>query len=297
MGGPFNNFPGANYVCDGKEWAMLLEYCEGGNLTQCKNGYLRQQRAVPEMLIWKYFFQIAEALAFLHWGYGTEDFDPSNPYARDYSFVHRDLKPCNILRTATKTAPCSPPSPKDPYPDIKLCDFGMSSKLSGKQYNEARTGGSEFWQPPEQCQPPNLAGPAQDMWALGAIIHYLALGEPPCDGSKGNRTLNGSDWRSSIPRKVTEICKKPTERVSTFKNTVVSGLHTEFSDADVEKQWSGCYSKLLNHFMQRCLHFDASKRATSFEIVRELGAFYRSTVSKCKGNPAGFAKRVRNIIK
>jgi serine/threonine protein kinase len=97
--GPFNNFPGSLIGPDGREWTMLLDYCEGGTLTHCKDEYLKQSRAVPEMLIWKYFLQIAEALAFLHWGYGTKGFDPEKPYDRDYSFVHRDLKPCNILRT------------------------------------------------------------------------------------------------------------------------------------------------------------------------------------------------------
>lgn len=84
---------------DGPEWAILLEYAKGNTLTHCKSEYMKQSRAVPEMLIWKYFYQMAEALAFMHWGYGTQEFDSKNPYSRQYSFVHRDLKPCNVLRT------------------------------------------------------------------------------------------------------------------------------------------------------------------------------------------------------
>jgi serine/threonine protein kinase len=183
----------------------------------------------------------------------------------------------------------------DSYPNIQLCDFGMSAKVPKIHFKEAKTGGSEYWQPPEQCQSPNMAGPAQDIWALGAVIHYLALGEPPCDGSKGNPNEEGAAWRASLPRKVTKICLKPAERKRMFKNITTGGLRTEFNNADCDKKWGGCYSKLLNYWMQRCLLVDVEKRATAFEIVRDLGGVYREVTDKCKGNSAGFAKRVRNM--
>lgn len=171
----------------------------------------------------------------------------------------------------------------------------MSAKVPKHQFQEAKTGGSEYWQPPEQCQFPYVAGPAQDIWALGAVIHFLALGEPPCDGTKGDFKLEGGAWRASLPRKVSKICSKPKERVSNFKYALMRGLRTEFSGADVEKRWGGCYSKLLNYWMERCLQFDATRRATAFEIVRDLGGVYKEVMEKCRGNPAGFAKRVRNM--
>jgi serine/threonine protein kinase len=171
----------------------------------------------------------------------------------------------------------------------------MSARISKSQFQEPRTGGSEYWQPPEQCQFPNHAGPAQDIWALGAVIHFLALGEPPCDAANGDSSQQGAEWRASLPRKVTKISAKPANRVGLFKCVVPGNSRMEFAKADVEKKWGGCYSKLLNYYMQRCLHFDVAKRATAIEIVKELGAVYREVIEKCNGNPAGFAKRVRNM--
>ncbi|QDS77973.1 hypothetical protein FKW77_001887 [Venturia effusa] len=299
--GPYNNFPGHITTSEGPEWAILLEYAKGHTLTNCKSEYMKQSRAVPEMLIWKYFYQMAEALAFMHWGYGTKEFDSKKPYRRQYSFVHRDLKPCNVLRTSTTMVASTTSSnhsskATDPFPDIQLCDFGMSGKITKAQFNDVKTGGSEYWQPQEQCQSPNLAGPAQDVWAMGAIIHYLALGEPPCDGLNPALPLEqGSNWRASLPRKATSISTRPQDRTAMFKNVNPGGLRTEFHKADADKKWGGTYSKLLNHYMQRCLELKPGERATSWDVVKEIGPVYTELMMKCKGNPGGFARRVRNL--
>lgn len=80
-----------------------------------------------------------------------------------------------------------------------------------------------------------------------------------------------------------------------FKGVKIGGLNTEFHKADVEKKWGGCYSKLLNHFMMRCLQVKVKNRATAWDIVKDLGPIYRDVIEKCKGSPGGFAKRVRNM--
>ncbi|TLD19996.1 kinase-like protein [Venturia nashicola] len=295
--GPYSNFPGHLLTTDGPEWAILLEYAKGHTLSNCKSEYMKLSRAVPEMLIWKYFYQMAEALAFMHWGYGTREFDPKNPYGREYSFVHRDLKPDNVLRTSTPgTAVAASNTWGEPYPNIQLCDFGMSDKITKDEFNDIKTGGSEYWQPPEQCQAPNIAGPAQDVWAMGAIIHYLALGEPPCDGTNSALPLEeGANWRASLPRKVTSISMKPQDRTSMFKDVMTGHLRTEFHKADADKKWGGTYSQLLDHYMQRCLQLDAKNRATSWEILMEMGGVYKDLMEKCKGSPSGFTRRVRNM--
>lgn len=199
--------------------------------------------------------------------------------------------------TAAASAASSNPSKyTDPYPDIQLCDFGMSGKVTKAEFNEVKTGGSEYWQPPEQCQAPNLAGPAQDVWAMGAIIHYLALGEPPCDGT--NPALpneDGANWRASLPRKATPISMKPQDRASMFKGVKTGGLRTEFHKADADKKWGGCYSQLLDYHMQRCLQLNPRDRATSWDILKEMGGVYKDVMDKCKGSPGGFTKRVRNM--
>ncbi|KAE9969939.1 hypothetical protein EG328_006545 [Venturia inaequalis] len=295
--GPYNNFPGHLLTPDGPEWAILLDYARGHTLAHCKGEYVKQSRPVPEMLIWKYFYQMAEALAFMHWGYGTREFNPKNPYGRKYSFVHRDLKPDNVLRTSTPgTAVAAGNTWGDPYPNIQLCDFGMSGKITKEEFNDIKTGGSEYWQPPEQCQAPNLAGPSQDVWAMGAIIHYLALGEPPCDGTNPALPLEeGANWRASLPRKVTSISMKPQDRIPMFHGVMAGHLRTEFHRSDVNKKWGGTYSRLLDYYMQCCLQLNAENRATSWEIVKEMGDVYKDLMEKCKGSPGGFTKRVRNM--
>lgn len=82
----------------------------------------------------------------------------------DYGIVHRDLKPENILMNNDRP---------------KLTDFGYCDKIGSDGYckNDLRCGTIDFMSPEmindEQC------GYPVDVWAFGAIIYDLLVGQAP----------------------------------------------------------------------------------------------------------------------
>ena len=91
----------------GLHMLILTEYCAGGNLNE------RLTRPSSDLLNSKWMKQTAEALAYLH----------------SCKVVHRDLKPDNVLLTATE--------------DVKLADFGLAREyIALKRTGAGREDGS-----------------------------------------------------------------------------------------------------------------------------------------------------------
>jgi hypothetical protein len=86
-------------------------------------------------------------------------------YAHAKDVVHRDIKAANILLDNRGA----------PY----IIDFGVSSQPAG----ELRGGGSEIASSPQQLAG-EAAQPADDIFALGVLIHELLTGIPPNRGAQ-----------------------------------------------------------------------------------------------------------------
>src|SRR6266516_1982467 len=141
---------------DGQSY-FTMELVEGGSLAQQIQGVPQPVRKAAAVVA-----TLADAVHAAH----------------QSGIVHRDLKPANILLTADGTP--------------KVTDFGLARKLDDDD-GQTRSGavlGTPSYMAPEQAQGRrDSAGPAADVYALGAILYELLTSRPPFRAATAAETL------------------------------------------------------------------------------------------------------------
>jgi tetratricopeptide (TPR) repeat protein len=135
--------------------------------------------------------------------------------AHQVGVVHRDLKPGNVLFAEDGTP--------------KIADFGVAKRLNADDAQTC-TGdilGTPTYMAPEQARGRSAtAGPAADVYALGAILYEMLTGRPPFEGDTVWETLEQvirqdppplRQLAPRVPRDLETIClkclhKDPTRR-------------------------------------------------------------------------------------
>jgi serine/threonine protein kinase len=150
-------------------------------------------------------------------------------FAHQRGIVHRDLKPGNVLLAP---APEGGSSILDPdaarvaalYGVPKVTDFGLAKRLEDDAQH-TRSGdilGTPSYMAPEQAGgQAAAAGPATDVYALGAILYELLTGRAPFKGATTFETIQQvrtadpvppGRLRPRLPRDLERICLKCLEK-------------------------------------------------------------------------------------
>jgi hypothetical protein len=133
---------------------IVMEYVQAPSLAEI----LDKQGPLPAQRVAKLGLGVLDALDAAH----------------AMGIVHRDIKPGNVLVAAGDK--------------VKLTDFGIALAAEDSRLTKSGVIGTQAYLAPE-CFDTGDAGPAADLWALGATLYHAVAGRAPFDRATTTATL------------------------------------------------------------------------------------------------------------
>ena len=143
----------------GEHHYFVMEYVDGDTVYD----RIVARKRIPEREALVIIRQVASALQ----------------HAHEQGFVHRDIKPKNIMMTTSGVA--------------KLADLGLARAMSDKDAAEAESGrayGTPYYISPEQIRGAVNIGPPADIYGLGATFYHMVTGKLPFEGTTPSQVMH-----------------------------------------------------------------------------------------------------------
>jgi len=143
----------------GEHHYFVMEYVDGETVYD----RIVKMRRLPERDAIEIVMQVAKALQ----------------HAHHRGFIHRDIKPKNIMISRTGA--------------VKLADLGLARALADKEAAVAEAGrayGTPYYISPEQIRGEVEIGPAADIYGLGATFYHMVTGQVPFEGKNPSAVMH-----------------------------------------------------------------------------------------------------------
>ena len=189
---------------------FVMEYVEGRTAFDD----ITEQGPYPEKEALRIILQITMAMA----------------HAHEQGFIHRDVKPKNIMITKEGAA--------------KLADMGLARAVSDREAAEAEQGkafGTPYYISPEQIRGEVHVDARADIYSLGATLYHMITGQVPFEGANPSAVMHKHLRADLVPpdhinpalstgiSEIVEVCmaKDPDQRYATA-NDLLDDLQAVF---------------------------------------------------------------------
>lgn len=136
---------------------IALEFLIGGDLRSVMDAHRQQMKGFPTAMGVHVTLEVLRALAYFH--------QAKTRSGAALNLIHSDVNPANVFFSGTG--------------EVKLGDFGVAtSSRANIGPGEGVAAGKLSYLSPEQTRGEKL-GPASDLWAVGVMLHELAVGYHP----------------------------------------------------------------------------------------------------------------------